>query len=227
MTRIFRRRPSPALVIAAIALFAALSGTAYALTITGANVKNGSLTGDDIRNRSLTQSDLRGRSLKGTLMLKDSVGYNAVKEEVLDASKFKEVKSAESADSIGGVSVRRFETLSLDPGGSAGLTTAGPFTITARCRVEGADHVAEIVLQTNQNGSAVDGADDDAAFQIGETAALVRAQAAAGTPVFAQEEAGTAVAPDGTEILGGQLYAGASVLGQAGKCRFGGLIYVG
>ena len=116
MTRILRRRPSPALVIAVIALFAALSGTAYALTITGADVMNGSLTGADIRNRSLTQSDLRGRSLKGTLMLKDSVGYNAVKEEVLDASKFKKVKSAEPAGSIAGVSVRRFEALSLDPG---------------------------------------------------------------------------------------------------------------
>jgi len=227
MMRILRRRPSPALVLAAIALFAALSGTAYALTITGANVRDGSLTGADIRNRSLTQSDLRGRSLKGTLMLKDSVGYNAVKEEVLDASKFDKVKRAESADSVAGVSVRRFEALSLDPGGSAGLATVGPFTLTARCRADGADHVAEIVIQTNQNGSAVDGADDDAAFQIGETAALVRAQAAAGTPVFAQEQAGTAVAPDGTEILGGQLYAGASVLGQANKCRFGGLIYLG
>ena len=143
--------PSPAAIAGAgdrrFALFAALSGTAYALTITGADVRNGSLTGADIRNRSLTQSDLRGRSLKGTLMLKDSVGYNAVKEEVLDASKFKKVKSAESADSIAGVSVRRFDALESRPGGSAGLATTGPFTITARCRVDGADHVAEIVIQ--------------------------------------------------------------------------------
>ena len=178
MMRILRRRPSPALVLATIALFAALSGTAYALTITGANVRDGSLTGADIRNRSLTQSDLHGRSLKGTLMLKDSVGYNAVKEEVLVASKFDKVKRAESADSISGVSIGRFDALSLDPGASAGLATTGPFTISARCRVDGADHEAEIVLQTNQNGSAVDAVDQDAAFQIGETAVLAHAQGA-------------------------------------------------
>ena len=144
--RILRRRPSPALLIAAMALFVALGGTAYALTITGANVRNGSLTGDDIRNRSITQADLRGRSLKGTLMLKDSVGYNAVKEEGLDASKLKKVKSAESADAIAGVTVRRFDAATVDLGASTALATVGPFTVTARCRVQGTDHVAEIVL---------------------------------------------------------------------------------
>jgi len=225
--RILRRRPSPALLIAATALFVALGGTAYALTITGANVRNGSLTGEDIRNRSITQADLRGRSLKGTLMLKDSVGYNAVKEEGLDASKLKQVKTAESADAIGGVSLRRFDAATLDLGASKGLATIGPFTVTARCRVDGTDHVAEIVLQTNQNGSAIDGAVPDASFDIGETAALVRAQAAAGTPVFSQAASGAAIAPDGTEILGQELYAGASVVGQASKCRFGGALYVG
>ena len=93
--------------------------------------------------------------------------------------------------------------------------------------MDGTDHVAEIVLQTNQNGSAIDGADPDATFDIGETAALVRAQAAAGTPAFSQAASGAAIAPDGTEILGQELYAGASVVGQASKCRFGGALYVG
>lgn len=58
MKRILRQRPSPALVVATIALFAALGGSAYALSITGASVVNGSLTGADVKNRSLTQADL-------------------------------------------------------------------------------------------------------------------------------------------------------------------------
>ena len=86
------RRPSPALLLSTVAVFLAAGGTAYALSITGADVVNGSLTGSDIRNRSLTQSDLHGRSLKGTLMQTDSVGNNAVKEEVLDASKLAEAQ---------------------------------------------------------------------------------------------------------------------------------------
>lgn len=225
--RILRRRPSAALVVAVVALFVALGGSAYALTITGRDVVDGSLTGADVRNRSLTEVDLRGRALKGTLMQKDSVGYNAVKEEVLDASKFKKVKSAEAADSVAGVSVNRIEAFSLNAGESRGIANIGPLALTARCRTEGADQIAEIVVQTNQNGSAVDGAEKQAAFDIGETVPLVRAQAATGTPAFDQEDAGVVIAPDGTEILGQELYAGSSVLGQANVCRFGGLLYVG
>lgn len=58
------RRPSPAMVVALIALFVSIGGTSYAtLTITGRNVKNGSLTGLDIKNNSLTTSDVKNLSL--------------------------------------------------------------------------------------------------------------------------------------------------------------------
>jgi hypothetical protein len=50
MKRLSRFRPSPALVIACIALFAAMGGSAYAaVVITGKNVKNYSLTGKDVK----------------------------------------------------------------------------------------------------------------------------------------------------------------------------------
>jgi len=224
MKRILRRRPSPALMVAAIALFAALSGSAYALSITGASVVNGSLTGADVKNRSLTQADLKGRALKGTLMIKDSVGYNAVKEQVLDASKLKQVNSSKDSDRIGGAEGMRIDPFFLDNNQSKAVATVGPFTLTARCRTDGADQIAEIVVQTNQNNAAIDGATKDTSFNIGETVALVAAQAPTGTPAFDQEAAGAAIAPDSTEILGQELYAGVSVLGQLNRCRFGGLL---
>lgn len=59
MNRILRRRPSPAMVVALIALFIALGGSAYALTITGGNVKNGSLTGKDIKKNSLAGREIK------------------------------------------------------------------------------------------------------------------------------------------------------------------------
>src|SRR4051812_49569105 len=63
---ISRRRPTPAMVLALIALVAALGGTSYAaLTITGSNVKNSSLTGGDIKNSSLTGGDIQNTSLTG------------------------------------------------------------------------------------------------------------------------------------------------------------------
>ena len=58
------RRLNYANVMASIAVFVALGGSAYATaTITGKEVKTGSLTGSDIKNRSLTRADLK----KGTI----------------------------------------------------------------------------------------------------------------------------------------------------------------
>ena len=59
MNRILRHRPSPATVISLIALFVALGGSAYAITITGRDVKNGSLTGRDVKRNSLTGTQIR------------------------------------------------------------------------------------------------------------------------------------------------------------------------
>ncbi|WP_320670914.1 hypothetical protein [Patulibacter defluvii] len=59
-----RRRPQASTVIASVALFAALSGTATAAgLISGKQIKNSSVTGADIRNSSLTGSDVKNRSL--------------------------------------------------------------------------------------------------------------------------------------------------------------------
>jgi hypothetical protein len=55
------------MVVASIALFVALSGTAVATTsalITGRQIANSSITGLDVRNKSLTPADFRG-SVRG------------------------------------------------------------------------------------------------------------------------------------------------------------------
>jgi hypothetical protein len=65
--------PSPAMVVAVVALVMSLSGGAYALVITGKSIKNGSITNKDVRNRTLTGNDMR----------KDSVGGGAIDEATL------------------------------------------------------------------------------------------------------------------------------------------------
>jgi len=60
------RAPSPALVIAFIALLVALSATAYAatrVTSTG-QIKNGIITSSDIKNKTIKTSDLAKSTLK-------------------------------------------------------------------------------------------------------------------------------------------------------------------
>jgi len=53
-------RPSPALVVALIALFVALGGVGYAAaTIGSGQVKNNSIRGKDIRNRTIKSKDVQ------------------------------------------------------------------------------------------------------------------------------------------------------------------------
>ena len=55
------RRPSPSIIIACIALFAATAGTATAARlISGKQIRNNSITGTDVKNKSLSPSDFRG-----------------------------------------------------------------------------------------------------------------------------------------------------------------------
>lgn len=64
MRSILRRRPSPALVVAMIALFASLSGSAYAIHITGAQ----------IRDRTITYRDVARDGLGGTNIKESRLG---------------------------------------------------------------------------------------------------------------------------------------------------------
>jgi hypothetical protein len=91
-----RRTPSPALVIACIALFVALSGVAYAAaTIGSEDIVNGS-----IRNRDFKDGTLRGQEAK-----RNGFGGGAIKETSLDASQLDandigKVKNAGTADGL-------------------------------------------------------------------------------------------------------------------------------
>jgi hypothetical protein len=69
------------MMVALIALFVALSGTATAaLVITGANIKNGSVTGKDLKNGSVTGLDVKESSLAKV--------PNANKLDGLDSTQF-------------------------------------------------------------------------------------------------------------------------------------------
>jgi len=211
----FLRRPSPAMVVATVALFVSLGGVSY-------GVATGSIDSREIKDGSIRNRDFKDGTLRGNEAKRDGFGGGAIKESSLG-----KVKAASSADTLGGMAARRIERFSLANGQNRVVLTAGPFTLTANCRTDGPNQVAEIVIQTSANDAAVDGAEKQTDFDVGESAQMVAASAATGTPAFDQEAAGAAIATDGTELLGQELYAGTSVLGQANQCRFGGVVYAG
>jgi hypothetical protein len=69
MSSIIKRRPSPALIVALVALLVASSGTATAaLVMTGKNIQDGTITAKDVKNRTLGTKKLTKKavsSLKG------------------------------------------------------------------------------------------------------------------------------------------------------------------
>src|SRR5215218_270765 len=66
MPKIPRRRPSPALVIASIALFVSLGGVAYGVaTIGTSDLRNGAVTSRKIRNNTIRTQDIRNRTIRG------------------------------------------------------------------------------------------------------------------------------------------------------------------
>jgi hypothetical protein len=62
MHHVSKYRPSPAMLVALVALFVAGSGTGIAASklITGTQIKDGSVTGKDIKNKSIGLGKLRG-----------------------------------------------------------------------------------------------------------------------------------------------------------------------
>ena len=64
MARFIRRRPSPSMIVAFVALFVAGAGSATAARlITGKQIKNSSITSTDVRNGSLLRKDFRSGQL--------------------------------------------------------------------------------------------------------------------------------------------------------------------
>lgn len=97
MKRTFSRKPSPAFVIACIALFTSMGGVSYAVatgSIDSREIKDGSVRGKDLRANTITAREIRRRSLDGTDIKIERVGGNAVKEQVLELDKIGKIPAS-------------------------------------------------------------------------------------------------------------------------------------
>jgi hypothetical protein len=97
-------RPSPALLVAIVALFMALGGTSYAaLKITGKNVQNSSLTGADFKNKSLKEKELKPNTLTGSRINEATLGTVPSATNAENAINAQTAAKAADADKIGGL----------------------------------------------------------------------------------------------------------------------------
>jgi hypothetical protein len=143
--RILRRRPSPAMVVALIALFIALGGPAQAKhVINGKLLGKGTVTGRAIQNGSVAKADLSKAAVKSLertppksvgsaeiidgQVLAPDLGAGAVTSTALGTGSVTASKLA--ADSIGGGSVANGSLQTLDIGSFAGAVSVPTFTFT-------------------------------------------------------------------------------------------------
>jgi hypothetical protein len=189
--------PSPALVVACVALFVSLGGVSYGVAtgfIDSREIKNNTIRTQDIRN-----SEVRGRDIRNSTIQGADVAFNTLKAADIDEASLGKVPSATSADSAASVAtVKTFPRTQVASGGAVTLVTQGPLTLTAACVDVGGQTTARLRVQTTEANAAATGNPTvnpgDGAVTVGELADPVGGgRSAEGRTVFAQAASGKAL----------------------------------
>ena len=118
MGRLLRQRPSPAMIVALLALFVALGGSSYAVTKIGSkNIRSGAVNSRGIANNSIRSGDVRNGSLTGTDVKNDSLANADIDNSALRAARAdtagtadtaKNATNATNATTLGGIAATGF-----------------------------------------------------------------------------------------------------------------------
>ena len=119
------RRPSPAMVVAVVALVATLAGTAFAGVATISK-----LNGKTVKKNSLPGNRVKKKSLPGNRIKKNSITGKQVKESSL--GKVPNATNAGNANTVGGNSVSKIAA-PLAAGTNATLFSGKGLTLSASC----------------------------------------------------------------------------------------------
>ena len=226
------KRPSPALVIACLALFVSLGGVSYGVatgfidsreiqnnTVRSKDIRNGTLRTEDIRNNEVRGFDIRNSSIQGR-----DVAFNTLTGVDIEESSLGKVPAAASADSAAALSsLKTFAPTTLAEGATpVTLTTHGSLTLSAACvQNGGGDTVAQLRVQTSAGVASAGGnvnADtiqpSDGAVTIGQAVDTTGGAATvAAVPVFATA---------GAQGMSGTVGLYAVSVGANDSCRFNG-----
>jgi hypothetical protein len=225
---LLRRRPSPALVIACVALFVSLSGVSYGVAtgfIDGREIKNNTIRSQDVRNGTLRTQDIRNNEVRGFDIRNSSIQGRDVAFDTLTGSDIAEsslgkVPAATAADSAAALAVlKTFAPRTLAEGAPpVALLTHGSLTLSAACVDVAGSTAARLRVQTTEAGSAGSGAPTinpgDGPVTVAELVDPAGgSRGAAASALFASAPSGKALSGD----FG--LVADAS---GAGSCQFSG-----
>jgi hypothetical protein len=177
------RLPSPALVIACVALFVSLGGVSYGLatgsvdsreiknnSVRSADIRNNDLRSKDVRNNTLRTFDIRNNEVRGfdirnsTIQGRD-VAFDTLTGTDISEASLAKVPSATAADTAttattaNSVATLRIvaPTSVVEGAPAVTLATHGPLTLTGACEAAGANTNAVLRVQTTEANSAAGG----------------------------------------------------------------------
>jgi hypothetical protein len=232
--RLWKHRPSPAMIVAIVALFVAMGGTGYAVS--------------KVPKRSVGPTQLRKNAVRSQHIKPRAITTRKLAKSTLSALKSGGAATSPGAASGTGASsagvtqfvtndtIRWIEPFTIGEG-TRDMLKVGPFTLTARCTLDetiggvAAQDLADIIISTTQARSAFDGDDLLGSLDPGdniETRQFVNTTTApTGDPRLEASSDGLAMGGDGVlYIKGSYLFAGQNVANQPGTCRFGGYIFL-
>lgn len=244
--RVLAHRPSPATIIALLAMFIAMGGTTYAVTklpkrsVGSLQLKKGAVHKENIANGAVTASKLgRGLIAAAPAAATGPAIVNVPSDSVAYASRAGWADAAGNASALNGKDSSYFLTrntvvdlprFTLTDGQTRVVLTRGPFTYTATCDINsGGTDTAQILIASTENHSAFDGIEinSDLLTSAPDTARHhAYVETPTGKPVLKAEDDGTAVAPSGNEIRSITWYVGINLFNTAGRCTFGGFAIV-
>jgi hypothetical protein len=160
---LFRRRPSPAMVIALVALFVSLSGVSYGVAtgfIDSREIKNNDVRSRDIRNnevrtRDLRNNEIRGIDIRNSTVRGRDVGLNTLTGDDVNEGTLGKVPSAARADtadsaatagsagSVGGLTFSQIAYAGEIGGPFVEVLNIGGLKLEARC-ISGATPEIEV-----------------------------------------------------------------------------------
>jgi hypothetical protein len=158
MSTIRANLPSPSLVIAVLALFVALGGSAYAVSKIGTkDIKKNAITAAKIKKNAITTAKIKNEAVTGAKIKEASLGAvpsATAATNAVNAENAVNAVNAENAKNFGRFFVSGLKKAGV--GQTVPLLTVGPFTMVGKCVDAGASSVnATTWMTTSQPGSSM------------------------------------------------------------------------
>ena len=164
------KRPSPAMIVAIVALVAALTGTAFAAlgknTVGSKQLKKNAVTTAKIKTNAVTEAKISNAAvssgkLKENAVTSDKIAAGAVTGAKVDVSSLGKVPSATSADVASNLAGQQNFFIRLNSGQSQVIASHGSVSLVATCEQNvGGNDFVKVFGQTTLSGAIQQGLDN-------------------------------------------------------------------